>query len=174
MIYLIYDGHGSENSSCIHYKSEKLMKLMKIFEHVHRPKSQGVLSQTQEIGPILDKLTEVCYHTTSVTKKSQGRGMCHKFPLLVTWQSVTIYHALPGHEMWQAWCDVTQATILKMSPELRHVTHVTSRDLTSFLWCYVSLVTGMWNMEAWQMSHLWHNFTLAAIRCLFDKVWHYW
>ena len=53
---------------------------MKIFEHVRRPKSRGVLSQTQEIGPILDKLTEVCYHTTSVTKKSQGRGMSPGFP----------------------------------------------------------------------------------------------
>ena len=106
MIYLIYDGHGSENSSCIHYKSEKLMKLMKIFEHVHRPKSQGVLSQTQEIGPILDKLTEVVLPHYLCDQKVTRQGNVSQIP--------------PP-------CDVTKCDNLSRFAR--------SRDVTSVMWC---------------------------------------
>ena len=146
---------------------------MKIFEHVRRPKSRGVLSQTQEIGPILDKLTEVvlphylCDQKVTrqgnvsqipppcdVTKRdiashsydimwhsSQAGNMrawawshdvtcvmwCNSGDILKIVAWVTSRHAchitwtelnarywanLPGHEMWQAWRDVTQATIV--------------------------------------------------------------
>ena len=84
MIYSIYErqleNFRSENSSCIHYKSEKLQKLMKIFKHMHRPKSRGVLSQTQEIGPILGKLTQVVLPHYLCDQKVTRRGNVSQIP----------------------------------------------------------------------------------------------
>ena len=47
---------------------------------MHRPKSRGVFSQTQEIGPILNKLTEVVLLHYLCDQKVTRRGNVSQIP----------------------------------------------------------------------------------------------
>jgi len=117
---------------------------MKIFEHVRRPKSRGVLSQTQEIGPILDKLTEVVLPHYLCDQKVTRQGNVSQIPppCDVTKRDIAshsydiMWHSSQAGNM-RAWAwshDVTCVMWCNSGDILKIVAWVTSRHACHITW----------------------------------------